>query len=312
MPYRFMTGFCFFAAFCFGNTSLWATQPRSLPPDVIQARHSEPRFTEEKISLTTLSGQALEAKVLVSEPREDGTHEKKLPALLVFGGFEDAAHVLELLEPKMPVVVGSFDYPFKPPRRFEFPESFKYAPEAKRAIQDTISGIGELVAALRKRPDVDPARIATVGVSFGAPFALAAAANDPSIPSLVLVQGFGAVPYTVEQLLDEKWQPYLGFLAQPAAWLVANLGWLYLDAPSPEDSAAKLAPTQRVLMITAENDTRLPKLSTESLWSALSRSRPKHEKITLPGDHLAPNSDKLIAEITGIVEEWLSKSEALK
>src|SRR5687768_12506452 len=36
----------------------------------------------------------------------------KLPVILVLGGFENAANVLNLLNPNRPAIIVSFDYPF--------------------------------------------------------------------------------------------------------------------------------------------------------------------------------------------------------
>lgn len=296
------------ASFAMDRAAAQAAQAKSLPPDALKARISEPHFNQETIDFSAPGGQRLTAKVLVPGPRKLSDGDQKLPVLLVFGGFEEAAKVLDLLDPRVPMIVSSFDYPFTPPRRFEFPESFQYFPEAKRAIRETIEGIHELVNALKKRPDVDPSRITAVGASFGAPFVLAAAAENPGIAGIVLVHGFGDLAGTIEEIAARKWKRTVGALARPVAWLVSRLGLLYLNPPLPESSARKLSPSQRVLLVTARDDSMIPQKSTDSLWQALDASRASHERIDMPGAHLMPGSEKLIAEISVLVTEWMLKA----
>jgi hypothetical protein len=82
------------------------------------------------------------------------------------------------------------------------------------------------------------------------------------------------------------------------AWTVSWLGWRYLAAPSPEDAARSLAATQRVLLVSAEQDRFIPRQSSEVLWASIESSRARHDRLLMPGDHLQPGSDALIAEIT--------------
>lgn len=160
----------------------------------MKARVSEPHFTHETVPLKLPDGATITANILVPGPRKLADLDAKMPVLLIFGGFEDAAKMLEQLDPKLPVIVSSFNYPFEPPRRFEFPESLHDLPDAKRAITQTINGIIELVATLKSRSDVEASRITIVGSSFGAAFALAAAAENRDLTGVVLVDGFGKIP----------------------------------------------------------------------------------------------------------------------
>jgi dienelactone hydrolase len=262
----------------------------------------------EQVQVTLPNKQVLSAKINKPDLVQKNV---KLPVLLVFGGFEEAKKVLDRVRPSKPALVASFDYPYLPPRKFIFPESLKYAPEAKRAVRDTVSGIQMLHQILLQRSDVDPKRVTLVGASFGAPFVIAAAAQDPSITGLVLVHGFGDIPNTVVHQLMRKWPAKYGIFAKPMAWILSHAGWLYLDAHNPEDSAENLSASQRVLMLTAKEDTFIPSASRESLWSALTRSQAQHERIDMPGDHLQPGAEKLISEISGIVTKWMEKTGLL-
>jgi dienelactone hydrolase len=259
---------------------------------------------EEQVLIKTTDGKQLRATVRYPVAQQK---QGRVGALLLFGGFEEAAKVLDLVHPKIPIVLASFDYPFEPPRKFEFPQSLKFAPEAKRAIREMTDGIVALTDYLAKRPNVDSLRITIIGASFGAPFALAAAARDERLRNIALVHGFADIPATVEHRIKSSWKPKIGFWATPAAWLLSRLGWLYLDAPSPEASIAKLLPSQNVLMISADEDTIVPRKSVEALWAEIQLSRTRHERVRMPGDHLQPGSGALIEKISEIVTAWIQR-----
>ncbi len=230
---------------------------------------------------------------------------QKIPVLLIFGGFESAADVLGLIHTDKPIALASFDYPFNAPRKLTFPESLKYLPEAKRVYPDTVRGIAELVKVLRGLPEIDSRQVIAVGASFGAPFVLAAASRDPTISRVVLVHAFGQVPQTAEHVILKSWLPRYGWKARPGAWILSRLLWLYLGEETPESSARKLDAEQRVLMVTARDDSFIPRESSDALWQALEQSRARVERKMMASDHLMPGSDQLIGQIVGEVESWM-------
>lgn len=262
-------------------------------------------FRREALPFPLESGRQITASVAVPVHATPG---KALPVLLVFGGFENAGRVLDLVQPNSEVILASFDYPFDPPRKFSFPGSLAVAPQVKDMIRDTVEGIGILVKRLQARPDVDPRRIAIVGASLGSPFVLAAAAENPDLRWIAIVHGFGDIPATAAHQLLRAWQGKLGPLAFLPAALVATGAWFYLGAPSPERMAEALRPSQNVVMITADGDTFIPRKASESLWMAIERSEASRLRIRMPGDHLQPGSDQLISEIMKKIQNWLEKT----
>ena len=295
-----------------------AIQARSLPPDVLRSRAvdsqnnrslaSAPRFNQESIEFKTPSGLTLTAKLLVPIHDEKGT---RFPVLSIFGGFQKTTKILEAIKPKVPVIIASFDYPFDAPKNFELSQSLKYAPDTKRAMSDLVGAIEELHNVLKIREDVDPSKITIVGASLGAPFALTAAANDPTISGVIIVHGFGDVPGTVKHQLLLRWQPKFGALAHPMAWLLSHLGWLYLDGPTPEASVLRLTSRQRVYMIQAEEDSYIPTASSTRLWNAIENSASQHERLITPGSHLQPQSERSIENISDHIVNWMKRSELL-
>src|SRR5262245_46616689 len=103
---------------CFTSPNTHAAQAHSLPPDVLKARVAQPHYARESLQLALPDGRKLTAEIRVPGPRPLTDSENKLPAVLIFGGFVEAATVLDKFDPKFPLVLASFDYPYTPPRRF--------------------------------------------------------------------------------------------------------------------------------------------------------------------------------------------------
>lgn len=245
---------------------------------------------------------------LLRLPKAELTQNKKLPVLIILGGFESAAKVLDLVRTDELVALASFDYPFKAERKFKFPESLKELPNAKALFPKTVRGIHELISSLQKRKEIDPKQMIVVGASFGTPFAVAAASQNRNISGLVIVHGFGLAPETLYHVIRRSWMNKYGWLAQPIAWLAAHLGWIYLDIPALETYASSLVKDQSVLMITAAKDTFIPKNASDSLWRAFQKSKAKTERIIQDTDHLMPGSENIILEMTQAIIHWMQST----
>ncbi len=232
---------------------------------------------------------------------------RRVPAVLVFGGFENAAGVLDLVHPGTPTILASFDYPFEADRRWELPGVLRLAPEIKAMVHRTREGIRLLVRALAQDPRVDPRRIYVIGASFGSPFAVTAAADEEAVAGIAIIHGFGDIPLAARARLTQLWQPRLGRFAAIPAWLLARALWSYLAFPAPETSAHALRPRQRVLMITAAGDRLVPRQASDSLWSAL-RNSPSTDsrRVLVEGDHLQPGSDSRVPALLRQVEDWIA------
>ena len=262
-------------------------------------------YREENLTLTLDDGRTLTAQLRI--PLEA---QGKLPALMLFGGFRNAATVLDRVHTERPVIWASFDYPFEAPRKFEFPDSLKLAPQMRAAIHGTFEGVGKLYAQLKTHPEIDPARITVVGGSAGAPFAIVGAAQH-GIPGVVLVQGFGDATRVVQHLLARKYEERWGAWARGPAWLLASWILWYCEAPDIVAHARALKPQQKVLLITAQEDDFIPKEAGEVLWKALQESDAQHERIELPGRHLRAGSAEQIADILQRALVWMEQNGLL-
>lgn len=241
--------------------------------------------------------------------------DSPLPAVLVFGGFRSAARVLDVLAPGLaadagdvPVILASFDYPFDPPRKLEFPGSLRYVPELKNSLKWTTEGIHQLVAVLASMPEVDAGRVSVLGASFGSLFAVQAASANPAIQGVILVHGFGDPRSNAYYLARKKFVPRYGeILGTPLAWLLSYGGLSYLAPPDPAFHARGLKRHQSVLLVSAEDDDFIPRSSSDALWEGLRGSEAAHERIWMTGKHVQPGHTALIAEILSSVKAWMGR-----
>jgi poly(3-hydroxybutyrate) depolymerase len=260
-------------------------------------------YREERAIVALSSGQTVVARL-----RFPPTDERPLPAVMLFGGFQGAARVLDHVQTPEPIVFATFDYPFDAPRKFVFPDSLKLAPQMKAAIHGTLDGVGRLYQLLRSHPDIDPQRITVAGASAGAPLATVAAANH-RIPGLVVVHGFGELRRVIAHQFARKFEQSVHpLVARAAAWPLAWFCVWYTGVPAPEEYAVKLAAGQRVLMVSAAEDSFVPLRSSDALWQALQRSAATREHLRLPGDHVGRSEQ----EMAGILEQalhWLRRND---
>lgn len=263
-------------------------------------------YREETIPLTLDDGRQLTANLRLPVEAPG-----KLPAIMLFGGFRNAATVLDRVHSERPLIWASFDYPFAAPRKFVFPDSFKLAPQMRAAIHWTFEGVGKLYGELKKHPRIDSARITVVGGSAGAPFATVGAAQH-GIPGVILVQGFGDVTAVVHNLFLRKYKKKLGSWVKWPLWPLAWWIVWYCEIPDINAHARQLGPKQQVLAVTAEEDDYVPKEASEVLWAALQDSDAQVEQMELPGGHLGVGDDTdLIAEILQRSLVWMEKANLL-
>lgn len=270
------------------------------------------RFSEERIPIALPSGKEVDLRIRI--PSE--APSEKLPALAVFGGFQEAGKVLDLIDPPEPVVLASFDYPFEGERRFRFPSGLKLLPRMKGTIVDTLRGVPLALRVLAAHRRVDPTRITLLGASVGAPFALVGASESEFARGLVLIHGFGQVPETIEAQLRHFWfregSSVPGFLAGPISWLLSRGAWIYLGEDSPENRALNLKPEQKIFVVDASDDSFIPAPAREAQWLALKNSPAGSvDRLILPGDHLQPGAQDLIRTIMARVVEWMAKAGLL-
>lgn len=256
---------------------------------------------DESRVMTLASGTRITAS-LRWPPGAEGSTEP-LAVVILFGGLEGTRQVLDVMPATPGTVLASFPYPYQPPRRLSWQNGKWAVDQFGRAVDDTFAGIAELLAQLRGHPRINPERITLVGVSAGAPFA-GISAQRLGVPGLILIQGFGDLPRVLGHQADLAWRGD-SWIQQLVTRLLGRLLVTYLDLPEPAEAARRMTSDQRVLMITASEDHRIPAASTEALWAGLSASRAQVSRIDQPGDHLRGLSDPRIPEILSIATDWM-------
>lgn len=253
----------------------------------------------------TQPGGGPELEVSWKAPRR--AKASSLPAVLLFGGFETGENAIHLFDRELPVLLATFQYPLRLPRKIGWREALGQLPAAKRAIHQTIDGVDALVAWARSRPEVHPDRIILVGASFGTPFVVVSAGRNSAVRGLILAHGFVDVPKTAAHRLGERWRSKYGPLG---AWLARALMtgvWWYVSAPDPAESVARLAEHQRVLLLTARDDDLLPPDAAESLRAGLRASKAQWEEKIIPGAHMRPGETALIRRLLDLSLDWVAR-----
>lgn len=260
-----------------------------------------PAMLEERLTIELDSGRSVET--VIRRPKKITA---PLPTVVLIGGFKRGVDALDLLPPRENLIFVGLDYPADVPRRIRWWQIPALARELERGIADTREALGLLHERLKTRPDVDAARISIAGVSFGAPFAIMAAA-DHAYPGLVIAHGFADVPRVIRHQFIRKWEPKYGVAGRVAAWLAERGITLLIDIPDPELFAERLRANQDVLLIDAAHDDFIPPEATAALLQALGRSEARLERQTTAGKHVRGHQAEAVEELYKLVEKWLHR-----
>lgn len=256
------------------------------------------KFVTEILHPESLRGLAVHVKRPLNT-------RKKIPAVILFGGFETGAQAIQMFDPEVPVAMLTFEYPYTPPRKLTFPASLKHLPEAKQAIHTTIEGIENLVQWVRSQEHYDAQKIVLVGASFGAPFVSIAAGNKPEVRALILAHGFANVPHVVSTRLAQALEQQYGLAGNYLGQLVGRLLCWYGEIPSVEAALQKMHKEQSLLVLTAENDDLIPMEGITALHKAVAGSKARWTEKKFPGGHMRPGDDATVMQLLGESLAWL-------
>jgi len=260
---------------------------------------------EERLALRLASGTEVQVRL---QRASDST--ARLPAIVVLGGLERGAAVVDLIPRTTDAVLIGFDYPFAMPEHVRWNELLPLARRIEKGIGETIETLARLHALLARRADIDPDRLTIVGVSLGAPFAVVGASRQ-DWRGLVIIDGFGDLPRIVRYQFARRWQPRYGLLGEALAWLVQTAAMQLIDAPEPEAAARSLRANQHVYMIDARDDEFVPERSRESLREALRQSEAQLTFETIPGRHIRSNEGQVIAQLYEEARAWMQREGLL-
>lgn len=254
---------------------------------------------DETWPVTLDSGRVLNLHVQRPNSVDDA-----LPAVMLFGGFQGAAEILEYVKAEEPLVRASFRYPWSEPDKITLWTIPAIVDGFAQAVRDTFDGIARLSALLREHPAVDPQRIILVGASAGAPFATIGGA-DNAIPAVIIVQGFGRLTDVIAHQFVLSWTQQFGDWVKPIAWLFAAFIVWWAELPVPEDHAARFTESQQLLVINAADDQRIPRQAIEALWDGVAASEAQASRLDLAGDHLRGYGDPAMDTIMAVALDWM-------
>lgn len=216
------------------------------------------------------------------------------PVLVILGGQETGAEAIHLFEQSGPKAVIAIDYPYDGSREFRgIMGFFRNLPAMRSACRDTPASVSLVLDWLAGQEWVDPDRIVLAGVSFGVPFAAAAAATDGRVSGLILAHGAAdnrawAIATASRHLPT--------FLAAPAGTLVNWLGY----GPAYDTAAyvRRLSP-RPILIVGAREDERTPSGQTELLYEA---AAPNRLLRWTDGRHVQVSRRDVVDQLMGILE----------
>lgn len=278
-------------------------------------RDPEPRFRERRSELiavdssalmmddyaevrdyTLLAKSDLRAEIRVRRPITDILADTvRRPLYIILGGQRRGKEAGALIGDTRGHIFASLEYPFHGDEDAKGFALVKQAGAIRQALFDTPPAVMLALDYLLSRHDVDTTRVELVGASFGAPFAVIAAALDPRVTRLWLAHG-GGKPY---RMINRGLEREIGNGALRA--MAAGAANMLASGPrmAPEEWIARVAP-RPVIMLNAQEDERIPRESVDALWNA---ARDPKELHWLPGRHMQGDRPETLEQL---VEKMLA------
>ena len=245
-----------------------------------------------EVRLVATTGLEITARVRAPE----GSGGRR-PAVLLLGGVGRGRMALEHVATTLAtdqIVLAAMDYPYQGERRLSGLALVRALPEVRRSLFRSVAGIMLVVDYLVARPDVDAARIAVVGMSFGSPFAVVAGAVDGRIGAVASLFGGGDIPRLVAHNLGDR--------VPVGRWAIGWLAGALLAPVEPLRYAAAVAP-RPLLMINGREDERIPAESVEELYA---RARDPKRIIWLDTRHPDPGTHEIFRTLAAETAGWLA------
>jgi len=260
--------------------------------DVAIDRGGEHRILSD---ITLAASGEIPVRFTVSLPERDPN--EPMPVQIVIGGLESGRNnVQRLPSPLGNNAVIAFEYP----RRDAILDKTRGVPGRILSIRDgALATPRQLAAIVRwagEQAWADPARVSLLGYSLGALFVPATEAtvraNGMETNATILAFGGADVSAIVPQALKFK-TPIL-------RWMIGVLAGAVLHPVEPR-YFLPLMKTQ-TLLVNAEADELIPPASTRLLTELT--PEPKWV-VTMPGDHINPRDQVVLARVVGLSQAWL-------
>lgn len=216
-----------------------------------------------------------------------------LGAVVVVGGFGGGWRSAALLDPGRDVALLSVDYPYVG-RRARIPagDILLRGPALWRATHEMsalLAGAGEYLA---RREDVDSTRLALVGASLGAPFALRAAAESQRFRAVAILYGQADLSDWIQRNLRgvPRWiRPLIGGLA----------AILYADY-EPARLVPRVSP-RPLLLVNGRGDERVSEEKARRLYEA---AREPREQVWIEGAHVGLERERILGRLFEVTARW--------
>jgi dienelactone hydrolase len=237
-----------------------------------------------RLELVNHRGEAV-AEIWVRRPaRLSGRHR----VLLTYAGRKTGRAILELVPARPDLVLVAVQYPEIPSTTLG--ERLRWPAAVRRAATRTVAGGLLAVSWLERDERLDPERLVVLGSSVGSAFAVAHAAIDERVPTLLVVHGGGDLPLVVRELEAKRGRPWRGRLYAAATWLLAG-------SFEPLRYVAEVAPRETIV-VGARSDATFPTASTQALFD---RAREPKRLIWTEGAHVRSKPgvevDLVVAEL---------------
>jgi dienelactone hydrolase len=243
--------------------------------------------------LTLLGDRGLRVNARLRVPDRDG----QFTAVLLAAGLETGQRVIDLIEEQDDLVMIAMDYGWT--AEFDVTTVPKMTHTLRRLKAVTAECVPKLLLGLEqlaREPKANPERIVVVGVSYGSYFALPAAALEPRVSRLILVQGGGEIGASIAANTG-RWQAPLP--PRAAGWL----GEALLLPFQPERWIGRVAP-RPVTFIASRTDPQFPAGVIEDMFA---RAREPKELIWHDTPHVDPDAAAIIAELSRVVLDQIAR-----
>jgi fermentation-respiration switch protein FrsA (DUF1100 family) len=257
--------------------------------EVKEREPGERGLEKQYLTLKSTSGLEVDLGVL-SPPREGG----RRPGVILLAGNAAGAHAIDEALETDDVVMTALGYRYTPPEDPGLFDSIRDVPRVRRALFDVVPGVLLAADYLRARNDVDPKRIALVGLSFGALYVPAVVEVDRGFAAAVMVDGGGdlrsLLVHNVERAGYPGWAPLAGVV-----------GSRLLSPLEPLRHAASVSPVPLV-MINATEDELVPRPNVLAFYEA---AREPKSLIWLDAGHVHLGDRALLRRVVEEVRKAL-------
>lgn len=251
-------------------------------------RHEDSRI--EELRLRATSGLSFQVALRIPDRPLPGR-----PLILLLAGNETGHRAATLIRDPGGVAIAALSYPFAEIPYRDWLPLLAALPDIQRGILDTPSAVLLALDYLLQRPDLEPARVELVGVSFGAYLSAVPAALDDRVDRLWLIHGSAAPADVISYGLQGR---------LPTAWLRDTVGSLLASIAG----AAHLAPEhwlpryarRPLVVISAAGDESLPRSAVRALHALVPE---KTEVLWTPGDHVHPKRPDIMERLSTLIRE---------